>query len=111
MLVCTRWSWPTWRVWRSPTARTCSGRCTSSRIGIKIRAEVQQPAAIVRAATSVAARLVRREDQIGRVRPGFLADLLVVDGNPLEDINVLAQPGDHLQLVMKAGQMYRECLA
>lgn len=71
-----------------------------------IRAEVQQPAAIVRAATTVAARVVRMEGKIGVVAPGAFADLLVVDGNPLDDIGILADPAAHLQLVMKAGQIH-----
>jgi imidazolonepropionase-like amidohydrolase len=72
----------------------------------KIRAEVQQPAAIIRAATTTAARLLRMEGKIGAITPGAFADLLVVDGNPLEDINVLAEPRVHLKIVMKAGQIY-----
>jgi len=36
-----------------------------------------------------------------------LADLLVVDGNPLEDIRVLTTPQRSLKLVMKNGQVYK----
>ncbi len=39
--------------------------------------------------------------------PGALADLLVVDGNPLEDIRVLTTPQRSLKLVMKNGQVYK----
>jgi imidazolonepropionase-like amidohydrolase len=74
----------------------------------KIRAEVQSPAAIVRAATVTAARLLRMEGQIGAVVPGAFADLLVVDGNPLEDIGVLAEPDAHVQLIMKGGEVYHD---
>jgi imidazolonepropionase-like amidohydrolase len=72
----------------------------------KIRAEVQQPAAIIRAATTTAARLLRMEGEIGTITPGAFADLLVVDGNPLEDINVLADPLTHLKMVMKEGKIH-----
>jgi len=41
------------------------------------------------------------------VAPGALADLLVVDGNPLEDIRVLTTPQRSLKLVMKNGQVYK----
>jgi imidazolonepropionase-like amidohydrolase len=75
-----------------------------------IRAEVQQPAAIIRAATTIGAQVVRMTGDIGVVAPGAYADLIVVDANPLEDIGVLAQPEAHLKLVMKAGQVYRDCL-
>jgi imidazolonepropionase-like amidohydrolase len=74
----------------------------------KIRAEVQSPAAIVRAATVTAARLLRMEGQIGAVVPGAHADLLVIDGNPLEDIGVLAEPDAHVQLIMKGGEVYQD---
>ena len=74
----------------------------------KIRAEVQQPASILRSATTVGARVVRMEGQIGVIQPNAYADLLVVDGNPLEDIGLLADPEAHLLLVMKAGRIYRD---
>ncbi|MGC1370700.1 MAG: amidohydrolase family protein, partial [Candidatus Sulfotelmatobacter sp.] len=45
------------------------------------------PAVALQAATLNAARLLRLENQIGSIRPDNDADLLVVDGNPLEDIS------------------------
>ena len=76
----------------------------------KIRSEVQAPPAIVRAATSTAARLLRMSGQVGVVASGAYADLLLLDGNPLEDINVLAEPERHLHMVMKGGQIYRDTI-
>ncbi|MBV9175331.1 MAG: amidohydrolase family protein, partial [Chloroflexi bacterium] len=76
----------------------------------RIRSEVMPPIEVIRSATSVAARLVCMEGQIGTLSPGAYADLLVVDGNPLSDIGVLAEPESHLKLVMKAGQVCRECV-
>src|SRR5262249_11204056 len=75
-----------------------------------IRSEVQQAADIVRAATVTAARLVRMEGQIAAIRHGAFADLLVVDANPLEDMGVLADPRNHLQLIMKGGRIYADKL-
>jgi imidazolonepropionase-like amidohydrolase len=46
------------------------------------------PAVALEAATYNAARLLRVDDHVGTVRVGNDADLLVVDGNPLEDISV-----------------------
>jgi imidazolonepropionase-like amidohydrolase/ABC-type multidrug transport system permease subunit len=46
------------------------------------------PAVALEAATYNAARLLRADDRVGTVRVGKDADLLVVDGNPLEDISV-----------------------
>ncbi len=44
-------------------------------------------------ATTVAAEIVGMEDTIGRIAPGFSADLIAVDGNPLEDVTVLEDVG------------------
>src|SRR5919202_4518072 len=66
-----------------------------------LRAQVQSAAEIVRSATAVGARLLRLEGQVGLVAPGAYADLLLVDGNPLEDVRVLAAPDRHLRLVMQ----------
>jgi imidazolonepropionase-like amidohydrolase len=44
------------------------------------------PAVALQAATSNAARLLKRDERIGSIRRGHDADLLIVDGNPLEDI-------------------------
>ncbi len=76
-----------------------------------IRAQVQPAADIVRSATSVAAKLVKLEGQAGTLAPGALADLIVVEGNPLEDIRCLSEPERSVKMVMKAGVVYRDELA
>jgi imidazolonepropionase-like amidohydrolase len=68
----------------------------------RIRAEAERPADIVRSATSVNADLLGRPD-LGRVVVGAIADLIVVEGDPLEDVGVLATPAETLRLVMTAG--------
>ena len=40
-------------------------------------------------ATTVAAKVLEMDDQIGRLAPGYSADIIAVDGNPLEDVTVL----------------------
>ncbi len=72
-----------------------------------IRSEIQPPADLIRSATVTAARLLQREGQLGVVAPGALADLLVIDGNPLEDIAVLTTPQRSLRLIMKDGQIFK----
>jgi imidazolonepropionase-like amidohydrolase len=59
----------------------------------------------VRCGTSEAARLAGVFDQVGSLEAGKLADLIVVDGNPLEDISILQH---RIQLVMKSGTLYRD---
>jgi imidazolonepropionase-like amidohydrolase len=61
----------------------------------------------VRCATSEAARLAGILDQVGSLESGKQADLIVVDGNPLEDITVLQH---RVQMVMKSGTFYRDDL-
>ncbi len=69
-----------------------------------IRAEIERPADIIRSATSVNADLLRRPD-LGRIVVGATADLIVLDGDPLADIGVLARPTETLQLVVTEGRI------
>lgn len=70
-----------------------------------LRRQVQPPADILRSATTVAARLLCMEGQVGVVAPGAYADLLVVEGDPLQDIAVLSDPQRWLKLVMARGRL------
>ena len=48
--------------------------------------------------------------KLGVVEPGALADLLLVDGNPLENINLIADPGKNFLVIMKDGKVYKNTL-
>jgi imidazolonepropionase-like amidohydrolase len=50
--------------------------------------------------------MMGRGDELGQLRAGWLADVIVVDGDPLEDIAVL-QDRERINLVMKDGQIFR----
>jgi imidazolonepropionase-like amidohydrolase len=71
-----------------------------------IRREVQSAANILRSATSVNAEILM-EPQLGKIQPGCYADMLIVDGDPLTHIDVLAQDGQGVTAVMKAGQFHK----
>ena len=71
-----------------------------------IRREVQPAAAILRSATSVNAEILM-DPHLGKIQPGCCADILIVDGDPLEDIGVLAQDGRSLSAIMKAGEFVK----
>jgi imidazolonepropionase-like amidohydrolase len=48
--------------------------------------------------------------KLGVVEEGALADLLLVDGNPLENIKLVADPGKHFLIIMKDGTIYKNAL-
>ena len=56
------------------------------------------------------AEILRRSDELGVIAPGALADLLVLDGNSLEDLSVLATPEDSLRIILKDGRFLRDRL-
>lgn len=70
-----------------------------------LRAEVQTAQQILAGATTVAAQLLGRADEIGQVAPGYLADVVIVDGNPLEDITILSQPERNVRGVVQKGKL------
>ncbi|KAK3059098.1 hypothetical protein LTR09_000664 [Extremus antarcticus] len=60
---------------------------------------------VLQSATVNAARMLRQEDRLGRLKEGFAADLLVLNANPLEDIEVLDRPEKHLLAVVREGRV------
>jgi imidazolonepropionase-like amidohydrolase len=74
------------------------------------------PLQILRQATSRAGELCMLSGPrnpygtVGVIKEGALADLLIVEGNPLEDISVLAEPKENLRLIMKGGKVYKNTL-
>ena len=78
---------------------------------LRIRSELIGNLETLRSATLVAADLLQRSGQLGVIRPGAIADLLVVRGNPLEDIGVLVGQGENLAAIMKAGKFFKNELA
>lgn len=75
-----------------------------------LRHEVFSCLDILRQATSTNAALLQQEGKLGCIRPGAHADLLVVEGDPLRDIALLAASGRHLRLIMRAGELIRNDL-
>ncbi len=75
-----------------------------------IRAQVLTHREVLASATTVAAGLVGMDGRLGVVREGALADLIVVQGNPLEDVSLLAEPTRNLKLVMQDGHVRQSML-
>jgi len=76
----------------------------------EIRADVLDPYDILISATSVAAEILMEEGRLGVIAPGACADILLVDGNPMEDVRILARQGRNFPVIMKAGVFHKnEC--
>ncbi len=72
-----------------------------------LRAQVFSPLELLRQATSNGAAVLQMQGQLGTVAPGALADLLVVDGDPLKDIGLLAQDGRALRAIVRGGELVK----
>lgn len=72
-----------------------------------IRAAVIPNIDLIRSATSNAARLLRMEGEIGTLAIGAHADLIIVDGDPEQDIGALTDPDRNLHYVIKGGAVVR----
>jgi imidazolonepropionase-like amidohydrolase len=76
------------------------------------------PYEILKMATSTNAELLElagprhpyQAGPLGVIEAGAYADLILVDGNPLEDINLVADPGENFDLIMKDGLIYKNDL-
>ncbi|KAK0349033.1 hypothetical protein LTR94_034795, partial [Friedmanniomyces endolithicus] len=72
-----------------------------------LRREVFSAYDILRQATSVGAEILMLGGKLGCVAEGAYADLLLVDGNPLADIDLLAQNGQRIPFIMKNGSIVK----
>jgi imidazolonepropionase-like amidohydrolase len=72
-----------------------------------LRSEVLTPFEILRSATATNAEILQMGGSLGVIKPGALADLLIVDGNPLNDINLVAENGHYLTHIMVDGRFVK----
>ena len=68
------------------------------------------PMEAIVAGTKTGAELLGMEDSLGTLEPGKIADLLVVDGDPLQDISVLRDK-ENLDVIMQNGQFFKNRLS
>jgi imidazolonepropionase-like amidohydrolase len=59
------------------------------------------------AATKLGGEIMTMGKELGQIRPGYLADILLVDGNPLANVKIL-QDRDKLLAIMKDGQFHKQ---
>jgi imidazolonepropionase-like amidohydrolase len=72
-----------------------------------LRSEVFSPVEILRQATSTGAEILQRSGELGSITEGALADLLLVDGDPIANLHLLAKGGESLRLIMRAGEIVK----
>jgi imidazolonepropionase-like amidohydrolase len=75
-----------------------------------LRAQVLPGIEVLRSATLVAARLLRMEGKLGVIEAGALADLLVVEDDPLQDWTLLENQGAAIPVIMQDGQFIKQAL-
>jgi imidazolonepropionase-like amidohydrolase len=69
----------------------------------RYRTEVDKPIDILRSATSINAEIIQRKGDLGVIAPGAKADMILIDGNPFEDIAILERYRSHMPLILKGG--------
>lgn len=82
------------------------------------RSKLFSPLENLRQATSYGAELIEfcgernrfKEGPLGKIEVGAYADILIIEGNPLEDITILANPEENIKMIMKDGQVYKNTL-
>jgi imidazolonepropionase-like amidohydrolase len=72
-----------------------------------LRTKVLPAIDVLRSACVVNAELLRQKGHIGCICEGANADLLVLDGNPLEDMSVIGSGGDRIPIIMKDGRFHK----
>ncbi len=64
------------------------------------------PAEALSAATMLGGQIMGMGDELGLVKPGYLADLLLIDGDPTQDVRIL-QDKKNITMIMQAGSLYK----
>jgi imidazolonepropionase-like amidohydrolase len=77
----------------------------------EIRARVLAIAEILRSATLVGAKLCGLEGAVGVIAPGAYADLIVIEGDPYQDVRLLQDDGAHMPAIMKGGAFHKYALS
>jgi imidazolonepropionase-like amidohydrolase len=71
-----------------------------------IRARVLPAVQVIQSATTIAAKILGMQHKLGRLEVGGLADVLLVRGNPLQDISCLCKGPSTIPFVMKSGEIF-----
>ncbi len=74
---------------------------------LALRARVLGNGPVLQQATLIGADILGQSGHLGVLQTGAIADILAVDGNPLQDISVLQGQGERLRFILKDGKRYK----
>ncbi len=74
---------------------------------LKIRADILGTGLVLQQATLVGAEIIGMSGRLGVIKPGAIADLLLVDGDPLANISCLLGQGEQIRVIIKDGKSYK----
>ncbi|QTA82912.1 Amidohydrolase 1 family protein [Desulfonema limicola] len=77
---------------------------------LALKAQIMTPMQAIVSATRINAEILGLEAKTGTITPGKLADLIVIDGNPLKDISLFEKGAEHVCFVMKEGVVMKNRL-
>ena len=75
--------------------------------GFALQAQAQTPREVLTSATLVNAEILNQSGKIGEISPGAIADLIVVEGDPLAEIGILEHQGRYISAIMKDGEFVK----
>ena len=64
------------------------------------------PMDAIMSATKLGGEIMMMGNELGQIKPGYLADILLVDGNPLANVSIL-QDASKLMAIMKDGEFHK----
>jgi len=73
----------------------------------EFRADIVKLIDQLRSATSINAEIMQKSGDVGCIAPGAYADLIAIEGNPLNNIHLMAQPEENFSMIMKGGAFVR----
>ena len=74
---------------------------------LSIKAEVVGNYEAIRHATEVNAEILNMTGELGVIKENALADILIVDGNPIKDVGFLSNDAKFIPIIMKDGRLYK----
>ena len=75
-----------------------------------LRSEFQGNIEVLRSATLVNAEILQMKGKIGTIKENAFADLIILNDNPLKNINVFSDPNKNVKFILKDGEIVKNLL-